>query len=275
MNDGVTLLDGPIGTMLEAQGIPTPPPLWSAAALRTHPEAIAALHASYAAAGATVHTAATFRTSPTAAGPAARALTQQAVQLARGAVPADHRVAGSLAPVHDCWRPDLSPPDAERLHRRTAALLAEAGVDLILCETHPHPREAVAATRAAAATGLPVWTSLTPGFAGDLLSPAALAEAACRAADAGAAHVLVNCLPAAQAGPWVAALAATGLPWGVYANLGATSDGLAGDAGMARYAAIVTRWLISGASIIGGCCGTTPAHIAALRETLRHLRDRP
>lgn len=263
--------------MLEAWGVALPPPLWSAAAIDTHPALIAALHAAYADAGATVHTANTFRTSPTAAGHDAARLTSAAVALCRGAVPRDHRVAGSLAPVFDCWRPDLSPPDALDRHRVTAGLLAGTGVDLILVETFAHPDEAVAATRAAVETGLEVWASLTPGFDGSLLSPDALAQAARRCAFAGASRVLVNCLPAARAGAWVEALAATGLAWGVQANGGAVEDGFShGTPGSAeRYAALAANWRALGASVIGGCCGTGPAHIRALCNMFHSSVHRP
>ncbi len=271
------MTDGALGTMLESLGVPLPPPLWSAGAIDTHPAVIAALHAAYADAGATVHTANTFRTSPTAAGDDAARLAFAAVALCRGAVPRDHRVAGSLAPVFDCWRPDLSPPDAYDRHRVTADLLARAGVDLILVETFAHPDEAVAATLAAAQTGLEVWTSLTPGFDGTLLSPAALAQAARRCADAGATRVLVNCLPAARATPWVEALAATGLAWGIQANGGAPEDGLThGTPGSAdRYARLAAAWRAHGASVIGGCCGTGPEHIRASCNMFHSTAHRP
>jgi S-methylmethionine-dependent homocysteine/selenocysteine methylase len=265
----VVLLDGPIGTMLAHLGVPTPPPLWSASALQTHPQVIAQLHSDYAAAGATIHTAATFRTQPRHAGSRAAELTSRAVQLARDAVPSHHRVAGSMAPLEDCYRPDLSPPSSEDEHRVFAQLLARQGVDLLLVETFPNVVEALAATRAAKTTGLPVWTALTPGYEGRLMTPSTLAEGALLAMEAGAERVLVNCLPAAQAGPWVDALASTGIPWGIYANAGAPGDGLThGQEGApTRYAVLAKRWIQRGARVVGGCCGTGPEHISAIKPT--------
>jgi S-methylmethionine-dependent homocysteine/selenocysteine methylase len=260
------LLDGAVGTLLEARGLRLPPPLWATGAVMSHPERLTALHRSYARAGATVHTAATFRASSSAAGPAAADLAARAIAIVRGAIPTGQRVAASLAPVEDCWHPERSPPDAHAQHARTARLLADAGPDLLLVETFAHSGEAVAATAAAAATGLPVWTSLTPGWDGRLLSPAALADAARAVVDAGAEVVCVNCLPAARASAWVEALAAVGAPWGVYANAGEPADGLGyGQRGAAaRYAALAASWLDMGAVVVGGCCGTGPAHVAAL-----------
>ncbi|MCB9663030.1 MAG: homocysteine S-methyltransferase family protein [Alphaproteobacteria bacterium] len=263
---GVIVLDGALGTLLAARGVPAPPPAWSAAAVRSHPEVLRDIHRAYAAAGAQVHTAATFRTTPRAVGADAWPLTRDAVALAREAVPADHRVAGSLAPLEDCYRPDLSPPSPGPEHARHAEHLARAGVDLVLVETFAHVGEALAATEAALRTGLPVWTALSPGYRGDLLDPHALADGARAAAALGAERVLVNCLPAIGAAPFVAALAAVGVPWGIHANAGAPEDGLHhGQPGAAEaYGRLAAGWAAAGASVIGGCCGTGPAHIACV-----------
>lgn len=266
----VILLDGPVGTELARRGVPTPLPLWSAGAIRGAPAVLAAIHRDYAAAGATVHTANTFLTSPSALPMDARALTHAAVAIARGAVPSNHRVAGSIAPVRDCYRPDLSPPaaEADRAHRAMAELLAEAGVDLIVCETFPHPDEAVIAVRAAVATGLPTWLALTAGPFGDLLDDAALLAGAAAAVDAGATAVLVNCVRPARITRLIPALAGLGVPTGGYGNVGrpcATHGWITdGDGDPAPYAEQARGWIASGATIVGGCCGTTPAHIAAL-----------
>ena len=64
----LTLLDGPLGTELDARGVSVALPLWSAGAIDSAPEVIAAIHREYAAGGATVHTANTFRTKRRAAG---------------------------------------------------------------------------------------------------------------------------------------------------------------------------------------------------------------
>jgi S-methylmethionine-dependent homocysteine/selenocysteine methylase len=135
--------------------------------------------------------------------------------------------------------------------------------------TFPTAVEAAIATEEAVRTGLPTWTALTAGPGGDLLPAAALGDAARAVADRGAVIVLVNCVAAARIEPYVDALAATGLRFGVYANAGATADGLGWDADDAlaagRYLVHAKRWLDAGACVVGGCCGTRPAHVRALR----------
>ncbi len=266
----LVILDGPMGTELLARGVPTPLPGWSAHALETAAEVVARIHADYAAAGATVHTTNTFRTTARVFPERWRDLTRRAVRLAREAVPAGHLVAGSIAPVEDCYRPDLSPPDAREHHAPLAVALAEDGCDLLLCETFPHPGEALAALDAALATGLPAWLSLTPGYRADLLTPARLAEAGRRAARTGAAAVLVNCVPAGRALAYVCALreaVPSPTPIGAYANAGAaepTQGWRTAPIAPEAYADLAQTWAEAGATILGGCCGTGIPHIRAL-----------
>jgi len=270
----ITILDGPLGTELLTRGVPTPLPGWSAHALDTHPSVVADVHAAYANAGATVHTTNTFRTRPRVMGAPWRDMARRAAELTRSAIPPGHRVAGSIAPLEDCYRPDLSPPDPGPEHAELARVLADAGCDLLLCETFPHAGEALAAVEAALGTGLPVWLSLTAGPNADLLTPTQLADGARRAVGLGAAAALVNCVPAARTLDYVDALAqAVGdrVPIGAYANAGSPDDrmGWRSDPSLpARYADAAEAWIRAGATIVGGCCGTGPGHVAEL--ALRH-----
>lgn len=263
----ITILDGPLGTALNARGIPTPAPGWSAQAIVDHPEVIRAIHRSYAEAGATLHTANTFRTTRRAMGQAWAELTQRAVDLARDAVPSSHRVAGSIAPLEDCYEPWRSPAAPRPEHRDLAQALAAAGCDLLLCETFPHVEEALIAVEEAVATGVETWAAFTAGPTSDLLSPAQVLEGAARALHLGATTVLVNCTPASTTGEFVDALARLGAPFGAYANAGHPTEGLGwrpAPDGPERYAAYAQRWVDAGATIIGACCGTDDATVRAL-----------
>lgn len=271
MTDRV-VMDGPIGSELLRRGVPTPLPRWSADAIESAPEVLASIHRDYAAAGATLHTANTFRTHARNVGPSWRSLTTRAVQIARSVLPDAHRLAGSIAPLEDCYRPDLSPGLRGREeHRALARALAEAGVDLLLCETFSHVGEALTALEAALETGLPVWVSFSAGPDADLLSPEVAAHAGRRAARAGASAVLVNCVPASRSLPFVRALAdaAPGVPFGAYANAGRVDERMgwqhADEPGAERaYATHARSWEACGATIVGACCGTGPAHVRAL-----------
>jgi len=265
----VEILDGAVGTELIARGLTVDGRHWTARAAVDAPELLAEVHLDYARAGATLHLANTFRTQPGALGEGWRDVLTAAVHVARAAVPEGHRIAGSMAPLADCYRPDLSPGEGARDdHRRIAFALAEAGCDLLICETFANEAEAFVASEEAARTGLPAWLSMTAGPFAELLTPEALRGIAARAASTGIERLLVNCVAASQAQPYVEAVADIGLPIGVYANAGAPEDGLGWDAtgrhAAEAYAAHAQGWVDAGASVLGGCCGTSPAHIAAL-----------
>ena len=152
--------------------------------------------------------------------------------------------------------------------------LVAAGVDLILVETQPTVREAVAAARAAASTGLPFIVSFVCGTDRWLLSGEPLQDAANAVLEFQPSAVLVNCAPARSIAALLRELSATcgTLPIGAYANIG-EPDAVQGwrntDAeDPERYARYAAGWLAAGARMIGGCCGTTPEHIRALTSLL-------
>jgi S-methylmethionine-dependent homocysteine/selenocysteine methylase len=272
-SDSLLLLDGPLGTELAARGVPTPLPGWSAGALRSHPDVIRDIHRAYAEAGAMVHTANTFRTQPRYFADDWEELTNLAVRLAReGVDAAGGQVAGSISPLADCYRPDLSPQDPRPEHRLMAGCLADAGVDLLLVETFPHAGEALSALQEALETGLPTWFSLTAGPDADLMTPSEMRPVFAEAARLGAQALLVNCIPARAVLDFLPALQGQGLPWGAYANaghvdegMGWKSDSLAEDPLAAeRYTEFARSWIEQGASIVGGCCGTGPEHVRSL-----------
>lgn len=281
---GVVFLDGPTGTELGRRGVDIGLPLWGAAAAGTNPEVVRSIHLDYLNAGAEVLTANTFRTTPRTLRAAgldraeffAEQWTLASLRVAREAIALAGReeaalVAGSLAPIEDCYRPDLVPPDDElrREHVRQAGVLASAGADLILVETMNCVREAAIATAAAASTGLPVWTSFVVQPGGRLLSGEAIEEGAGLALRAGASALLVNCSSIEDTGPALTSLARLGVTvFGAYANAGrpfpaaggTDSDGIEPE----RYSEAAASWRTQGARIFGSCCGTGPEHIAGL-----------
>jgi S-methylmethionine-dependent homocysteine/selenocysteine methylase len=264
-----------MGSELERRGLELDLPLWSARALVEAPELVAAIHRENVAAGADILTANTFRTTRRAldeSGNAdrARELTHLAVRIAREAVLEASRpvlVAGSVAPLFDCYRPDLVPEDASRLGREHAILvseLASAGVDLLLLETFGTRREALASAREARASGLPFVASIVTDGGGRLLSGESLDETAEALWREGALAVGVNCVSSRKIGADLALLsaAARGRAFGGYANILSEEDS------PRQYARSAGEWLELGARIVGGCCGTRPAHIAAIRALL-------
>lgn len=264
-----------MGTELGARGVATPAPGWSAYALEMAPRVVAAIHADYARAGATVHTANTFRTKRRQLGARWERLARSAVAIARRAVPPGHRVAGSIAPLEDCYRPDLSPPAdvARREHSELARALADAGADVLLCETFPNAREARVAVEEAARTGVETWVALTAGPDADLMTPAAMGEAARACVESGATVVLANCMPAERTLAYVEALARAGAPFGAYANAGRLDSW--GHASIDEYLQHARTWVAAGATVLGSCCGTYPLYIVDLATEFCEGRKAP
>jgi S-methylmethionine-dependent homocysteine/selenocysteine methylase len=278
------LLDSAMGTELQRRDANTALPLWSARALLEDPELVWTIHSDEVGGGAEILTANTFRTHARTlekAGLAERSaeLTSLAIRLAHQAASVRGReifVAGSLSPLEDCYRPDATPDQesVEREHGSQARFLADAGVDLILAETHNTVREAVAALAAAKETGLPVVVSLVTDGEGRLHSGEAI-EAAAEALQALAPDALgINCVPAARLAGDLSRLAtcAGGRPLAAYGNLGLPAEGagwtFTEELEPEAYAQAARRWVELGARIVGGCCGTTPAHTRALRTLL-------
>ncbi|MCA9695842.1 MAG: homocysteine S-methyltransferase family protein, partial [Myxococcales bacterium] len=189
------LLDGAMGTELEARGARMELPLWSAHALVEAPALVEEIHLDYLRAGAQVISTNTFRTHARslAAGEMsdrAGELTRLAVALARRArdrfadeaplEAAASRIAGSISPLEDCYAPDRSPVRARALpeHQAMARDLAEGGCDLLLVETMGRIDEACAAVEAAAEQRLPIWLAVVCRPDGALLGGESLARLA-------------------------------------------------------------------------------------------------
>jgi S-methylmethionine-dependent homocysteine/selenocysteine methylase len=278
------LLDGAVGTELDRRGVATTLPLWSAIGLLEAPDVVRQIHEDYVRAGADVLITNTFRATRRTHAKAGAfegdvvALNNLAVTLAREATVSAGReilVAGSIAPLEDCYSPWLSPPFGAALaeHHEQAQALRDAGVDFLMVETMPCASEAEAAVIAAREAGLETTVGFVLGNDGRLLSGETLGDAVKRVVQHGVAAVIVNCSPA----PVIAAALRelkrlTDLPTGGYANLGTAEPtvGWTADTSVSGevYARSVAEWLDLGAQIVGGCCGTRPEHIAAVRRLL-------
>lgn len=293
--DRIVLLDGGMGRELRARGVPILDTIWSANALLVAPDVVRDIHRDYIDAGADVITLNTYgviRSDLAKEGvedrfAALNRLAGRLAQEARDASGRDVLIAGSLPPLRGSYRPDLVGPFAEiePLYREQAELLAPY-VDLFICETMSSAAEGFAAATAACATGKPVWVSWTlhEDNSGRLRSGETVAEAAAAIAGLPVSGCLCNCCAPESI---VAALPALGaLPQkivGGYANafrpvpqdweLGGEKEGdgllpLRDDLDPDRYAGHAARWAALGARVLGGCCGTGPAHIARLRQMI-------
>ncbi|HEX5827145.1 MAG TPA: bifunctional homocysteine S-methyltransferase/methylenetetrahydrofolate reductase [Candidatus Limnocylindrales bacterium] len=281
------LADGGMGTLLFSRGIPQRACLDELATSR--PDLVATLHREYLDAGADMIETLTFganrlRLDGFGLAPEAGRINRRAAQVAREARDVSGRdawVGGSIGP--------LGPPTRELRHPDDAAIraafreqidgLLEGGVDLLVIETFFDLHHlALAVDEARAAADVPVIASMTFGedlVLADGTTPAVAVDALTRA---GVDAIGVNCGvgplttldalaqlgPQGDGGPARSIMPNAGLPQ-------RTEGRFVYAAEPAYFASMVPRMLDAGARILGGCCGTTPAHIAAMRAALDAL----
>ena len=269
------VLDGALGTELEGRGVNTTGKSWTARGNDTHPGLIYRVHKEYLWEGADILTANTFRTNVRALKNTdldAEALTKKAVRIARKARREKNpliRVAGSIAPVEDCFSPELVPASDAALveeHRVMARWLDEARVDIILIETMNTLREALCALEAAKAeSDRYVWVSLVPKDGESMLDDTPIDYAVQRLAENGAHLVALNCAPVSvmmSALPiFSKAAKKAGVWFGCYPNASERAADGKWDLKAStnkEIASCAVRWMQEGAAVVGSCCGTTP-----------------
>ncbi|HEX7268087.1 MAG TPA: homocysteine S-methyltransferase family protein [Streptosporangiaceae bacterium] len=293
----LVIIDGGMGSQLQAEGIPMDEVAWSARANLEWPDVVQGVHEAYIRAGAEVIIANTFAASRAALEPAGlgsrvaeanRSAVHAALRARAAAAARPVAVAGSMssfcpiameptAPDAPLSSPALQDPrfPGPADFREQAALLAEAGADLIALEMIDGQGYGRAALQAAAETGLPVWLGISParrddGTLGtlpelgdgdsleDLLSALvdpALAAVTVMHADPGVTLDAIEIIRGHYAGPI-----------GAYAETGSWQppnwifDGLTPG----EYLQHAITWADRGARLIGGCCGTGPEHIRVL-----------
>jgi methionine synthase / methylenetetrahydrofolate reductase(NADPH) len=280
------LVDGAMGTLLFGRGVPQRTSLDEL--VETQPDLISAIHREYIAAGADAIETNTFganrlRLAPFGLADRAHRLNRRAVQLAREARDVaggrDVLVLGSIgplgAPVHG---PERRPEHEVRAaFREQIEGQLEGGADALIFETFSDLEELLLAVSEARALGdLPIIAQMTFGEELVAIDGTTPQTAATALATAGVDAVGVNC----GAGPLVCldALNQMGRPSAGLARSVIPNAGLPQRVeGQFVYAAepdyfgqAVERFLAAGARIVGGCCGTTPAHIAAMRQAIDH-----
>lgn len=272
--EGFLLFDGAMGTMLQARGLAAgeePERL-----LFERPEVVASVHEAYAAAGAHVATTNTFganrRKLPGDLD--VRTTYRRAVEVARQA--GAPLVAADIGPTGALLEPfgPMTLDECEEVFREQAAAVACSGADLVVLETFGDLLELKTALLAVrAACDLPVLATMTFGDDGRTFLGVTPEAAAVTLSSLGVAAVGVNCSqgPDGVAAALRAMAPYTRVPLMAQANAGLprTVDGrTVYDLDASAYAAGVAQLVDAGATIIGGCCGATDAHIAQVRELL-------
>lgn len=288
--NALVLLDGGIGTEILRRNVS-----WADHQLANQPELVRAIHEDYIRAGADVISTNSFQLCRRALYnhfrdethrrligaedlddradrllEAAVALAAEARRRVSGGRPV--AIAAAVTTLEWCFRPDLAPPpeQAAEEYAEIFTVVRRAGADLILLETVNSIAEAVVAARQARTAGLPVWVSFVCDPQGRLFTGETLAQAVAALEPLGVGAILLNCAPPPDIARGLNELAAcVHVPFGAYPHVGRFDPPewlFTDEYPPARLKQTVAEWRQLGARILGGCCGTTPEHIAALNE---------
>lgn len=278
----IYIFDGAMGTMLHDAGLPTGtcPELWNI----EQPAAITAIHKSYIDSGADIIETNTFGANRIklmhyGLQDKVALLNTAAVRAARTACGPDTKIAGSVGPTGKLIAPlgDLTFDDAYEVFFEQISALHNAGIDMILIETIIDIQEMRAALLAAkAVTDKPIICQMSFGADGRTVTGTDPVTAAIILEAMGADIIGANCsLGPAQLLPIVQKLAgATKCPISIQPNAGMPkliNKQTIFPMTPEEIGIWAAQLVSAGAHYIGGCCGTTPEHIKAIKEAVKNL----
>jgi S-methylmethionine-dependent homocysteine/selenocysteine methylase len=282
------VLDGGTGSELRRRGVTFVEDCWSAAANLSDSETLTAIHRDYLHAGADIVTANTFATSRFVLAGAGldsqwREINIAAIAAARRAISdpfSDTVVAASLSCLAPRFDPNAFPSAAVECaaYAELADLFADQAVDLLLLEMMQDTVHAKRACRAARASGLSFWlglscrvdqeTSRLVAFDDPATPLERVVESLLPFEPTG---IAIMHSPVGAVAPALAMLRRYWLgPLGAYAEIPYAEDPASSSKvepiTPSQYATTAAAWIAAGVTLVGGCCGTSPAHVAALRR---------
>ena len=278
--DGL-LFDGAMGSMLMARGMPAG--MASEMMNIEKPDTVLEIHKAYLTAGSEVITTNTFggssiKMKAAGIGHLNEEANKMAVKIARQAVSAGQLVAGDIGPMGDMLEPLglISEKEAMESFARQAKILADTGVDLFIVETMFDINESLAAIRGIqSVSDLPIFATMsfekgTRGFA--TIMGNQVEESMQILAETGATAVGANCSIGSDLMVELATeiRESVTIPVIIQSNAG-LPDTIGGQLVYPEtpeiFAANIRQIKMLGVEILGGCCGTTPEYIRAIRKT--------
>jgi len=278
---GPLIADGATGTNYQAMGLPlgAAPEDW----LFDAPERVIELHEAFIAAGSELILTCSFgatnlRLADGSLAGRGREVNMRAAELARAASGGAVIVAGSMGPTGQLCEPlgPLSPEQCAEEFAAQASALTEGGVDVLVLETFFALEEAIGAINGAQRVSeLPLVVSFSFDQGTRTMMGLSPADAVAAVVPLGVSGVGANCgrsLADMDAiVPEIVAAAAGRVPVWVKPNAGIpriVGDSVVYDADAETFAVHARRYVEQGVRIVGGCCGSTPAHIAAIARAL-------
>lgn len=301
MNNKVTLIDGAMGTEIRARGFEVPShtnSIWSAQALIDNPDVVKDIHKDYILAGAEVITTNNYAVTQNLLRrenirDKLKELTLLSIDIAKQAREnTNHsvKIAASLPPLDTSYRPDLV-GDMDSIVRKYSEIvnIVKDKVDLIIIETMSSSIEAIGALTACKNADIEVWLGYTLHGVRENTLPSgeSLLDALNAVKDFNIDAYLINCCSADITSKAMKVFTSElNKPFGGYANseiidhIESGDDSLDNAENLQResrqsidanqYSKIVEEWITSGATIVGGCCRTTPKHIKKIHQLINN-----
>lgn len=278
IRSGITYFDGGAGTLLQARGLRPgeKPELWNL----THPEEIIAMHRQYLEAGANIITTNTFGANCLKFDNLEEIINAAVKNAKTAAQGKDAFIALDVGPLGRMLEPlgDLPFEEAVSIFAQSVKIGAKAGADLVIIETMNDSYETKAAVLAAKEScDLPVFVTNAYDESGKLMTGATPAAMIAMLEGLGADAIGMNCSfgpkQMLEILPEFVKYASVPIILNPNAGLPVIVDGKSVfDIGSDEFADIMCEIVKGGATVIGGCCGTTPEHI---RKTVEKTRSLP
>ena len=279
----IKILDGAMGSELIKYRETLPPFIWSAQTNLTNPNLIYQIHKNYIESGADYITTNTFRATPRSFRKSniknykkeARKSFDSAINIAKKASDSKIQILGSIAPLEDCYIPDLFPgeKEAKKEFEELGSWFNESGIDIFLLETMNSIIETRTCLESIKKFNKPIWVSYNLLNSNQIKSGESLQKAIQMLDNYPVDYLLLNCNPLKRTMKASEILIKYwSKKWGVYPNIGLgepSPDGIiksyhSDD----EFLLLVKKVIQLGASIIGGCCGTGPKHIDIIKKEL-------
>ncbi len=280
------ILDSAMGSELIKYGEILPEHIWSAKTNLTNPQLIYKIHKSHIHAGANYITTNTFRTTKRAfkkLGLSNNKATQlatesfnSALQMAHKASKGKVKILGSIAPLEDCYSPNLFPGKkiALREYEEIANLFSSTNIDCFLLETMTNITEIKSCLTILKNFNIPIWVSLNLLNQSEILSGESLTNTIKEVKKFPVDCILLNCNPLERT---LKALMVLKKKWGkelgVYPNLGKGEPSIDGVINnyysIDEFSNFIKKCFHIGINYIGGCCGANTDHIKIIKELIK------
>ena len=283
----IKILDGGMGTELISQNIKLPPYIWSAHTNIKNPSLIYEIHKKFIESGADYISTNTFRTTPRAylktglSTIKSKRLAYKSflnairmAQKARGNTKT--KILGSIAPLEDCYTPSNYPGDkkAKQEFLELSNWFTDLGVDIFLLETMNNLSEIIACLEIFSLNNYPIWVSLNLLDGEHILSGEKISEVVKSISRFNVSSLLLNCSSIEKTNLALETIQKCwNREWGIYPNLGLdepSPDGIIDNISNIEDLIKISKKAVSlGATILGGCCGSSYRHIRAISREFK------